>query len=158
MNELAKHVWRYQDRGSVVGLAKFYGVMPKEVRAAYDEAFEANKQAIKNGEPIPYERRYEWAPETAKKVWEMHCAGMSAAQIGKEIGLHRITVANKIKKMKGKLSGCSMAYRAWTPEEDAKLLEMRSQGITYSAMADALGRTKGSVNARVSKLAAKGVY
>lgn len=158
MTELAKKVWMLQDGRSTRDLARLLGVTPTAVRVAYDEAFEANKIAVKNGKPIPYERRYAWPPEKAKKVWEMHCAGMSASQIGRVIGINRVTVSNKIKKMKGQLSGCKSAYSQWTPEEDKKLIEMRRQGKKHREIADVLGRTKNSVNSRVCKLTAKGVF
>lgn len=158
MNELARKVWMMQDGKSVHNLASMLGITPSEVRAAYDEAFEANKIAVANGGSIQYQRRYEWPPEKAKKVWEMHCAGMSASQIGRVIGINRVTVSNKIKKMKGQLSGCKSAYSQWTPEEDKKLIEMRRQGKKHREIANVLGRTKNSVNSRVCKLTAKGVF
>lgn len=158
MNELARKVWMMQDGKSVHNLASMLGITPSEVRAAYDEAFEANKKAKANGKSIPYENRYSWPPEKAKKVWEMHCAGMSATQIGVEMGIGRTTVSNKIKKMKGQYEGGISAFRTWTPEEDEQLLVMRREGKTHREIAKALGRTTNSVNSRSGKLAAKGVY
>lgn len=37
----------------------------------------------------------------------------------------------------------------WSPEEDARAVEMREQGLSYAQIAKALGRTKGSVLGRL---------
>jgi hypothetical protein len=47
------------------------------------------------------------------------------------------------------------AYEKWTPEEDARLLEGRGQGLTVKALADRHQRRQGAITARLERLARK---
>ena len=40
----------------------------------------------------------------------------------------------------------------WTPEQDARLIELFERGLTYGNIAVRLNRTKGSIEGRITKL------
>lgn len=96
--------------------------------------------------------------------------GWSYERIGRKLGLARSTISWHCTKhgIEGPKKPSFHAYngpmkmvrnghvvRRFTPEEDHRLIKLESEGLTYSQIARALGRTRNSVSARLFSLARK---
>ncbi len=153
MTDLARAVHKYQDKKTIAELAQMYQVSRMDIRSAMDEICDKDKRIP----PIPRRRRvHHWTQEETKRLWEMYQAGIPQMDMAAELNISYDIINNKIKKLKIS-NGIRTDPRVfWTDEEDAEMLELRRQGLTCVQVAEKLGRTKNSVNARVCRLIREG--
>ena len=101
-----------------------------------------NRQPDRNGAA--------WTPEDDAVIVDMKSRLETYDAIAKELGRTTLAVQArwyKLKSLPPKRSGA-----AWTPEDDAVIVDMKSRLETYDAIARELGRTTQAVQARWYKL------
>ena len=124
-----------------------------------------------------------WTPGEDATLTRLRAEGQSARQIGHVLGRTRRAVLGRSDVLRATARASTVEvvppmpvsaaaepvptpaqdetmdrpkHRAWTPEEDARLVSMRGQGLPNDAIAEALGRTTGSALQRVMKLRMQG--
>ena len=114
-----------------------------------------------------------WTPGEDATLMRLRAEGQSARQIGAVLGrTHRAihTRADTLRTFAPEAGAPSapaappyhdgatdaQGRRAWTPEDDARLKALRTQGMEDAAIGAALGRTTSAVTKRVCALKARG--
>ena len=82
-----------------------------------------------------------WTEEMVNKLIELHRAGLSFSEIGKELGVSKNSVAPKVRVLveAGVLKPRTEQF-SWSQEDVDRMFQMRAQGKTWGEIADKLGR------------------
>ena len=82
-----------------------------------------------------------WTEEMVNKLIELHRAGLSFSEIGKELGVSKNSVAPKVRVLvEAEVLKPRMQEIMWTKEEMDRMFQMRAQGKTWGEIADVFGR------------------
>ena len=82
-----------------------------------------------------------WTEEMVNKLIELHRAGLSFSEIGKELGVSKNSVAPKVRVLvEAEVLKPRMQEIMWTQEEMDRMFQMRTEGRTWGEIADRLGR------------------
>ena len=82
-----------------------------------------------------------WTEEMVNKLIELHRAGLSFSEIGKELGVSKNSVAPKVRGLveAGVLKPRTEQF-SWSQEDVDRMFQLRAQGKTWGEIADKLGR------------------
>ena len=82
-----------------------------------------------------------WTEEMVNKLIELHRAGLSFSEIGKELGVSKNSVAPKVRVLveAGVLKPRTEQF-SWSQEDVDRMFQLRAQGKTWGEIADKLGR------------------
>lgn len=105
---------------------------------------------LDRGEITP--AREPWTGEGMRQVDEMTQKGLRPREIAEALGRTPCAVRNARPWSK---RGAGRMCAAWSAEDDAALLSMRSDGRTYEHIAAQLGRTAGACARRRGRINAK---
>ena len=82
-----------------------------------------------------------WTEEMVNKLIELHRAGLSFSEIGKELGVSKNSVAPKVRVLvEAEVLKPRMQEIMWTKEEMDRMFQMRAEGKTWGEISDKLGR------------------
>ncbi len=125
--------------------------------------------------------RIDWTAEEDHHLLSLKLQGYQVSQIADSIGRPRSTVGQRIQALIVKLpeheqaqysekrpiplghpptidaEHMSVMISGWTPEIDAKAIELRGLGWSYAGIGSVVGKNKNCVNARLHKLAKIGL-
>ena len=93
-----------------------------------------------------------WTAEETEELKQMATDGVSRADMSQQLG--RSPNAIKMKLQSLGLYVPKPAARPWTPEDEDTLVKMYREGVSFAALAAALGRTEGAVISRLIRLRA----
>lgn len=95
-------------------------------------------------------------PEEMKRIAELRNSGMTARKIALLMGLERKTTESRIKLLitQGLVESKARLSHVFTPEEDAKLREMRLQGSSVMRIAKVMRLSIGHIKGRITKMGA----
>lgn len=82
-----------------------------------------------------------WTEEMVNKLIELHRAGLSFSEIGKELGVSKNSVAPKVRVLveAGALRPRTEQF-SWPQEDVDRMFQLRAQGKTWGEISDKLGR------------------
>lgn len=82
-----------------------------------------------------------WTEEMVNKLIELHKAGLSFSQIGKELGVSKNSVAPKVRVLieAGVLKPRTEQF-SWPQEDVDRMFQLRAEGKTWGEISDKLGR------------------
>ena len=82
-----------------------------------------------------------WTEEMVNKLIELHRAGLSFSEIGKELGVSKNSVAPKVRVLveAGVLKPRTEQF-AWPQEDVDRMFQLRAEGKTWGEISDKLGR------------------
>ena len=82
-----------------------------------------------------------WTEEMVNKLIELHRAGLSFSEIGKELGVSKNSVAPKVRVLveAGVLKPRTEQF-SWPQEDVDRMFQLRAQGKTWGEISDKLGR------------------
>jgi len=82
-----------------------------------------------------------WTEEMVNKLIELHRAGLSFSEIGKELGVSKNSVAPKVRVLveAGVLKPRTEQF-SWPQEDVDRMFQMRAEGKTWGEISDKLGR------------------
>lgn len=94
-----------------------------------------------------------WTPEEDAVLRRMREAGIEWAVCGTALGRTASACLSRWHELSPGRAACSRRGRAWTPEEDALLVKMAKEGVTWSEMSRRLaGRSPKSCSSRACTL------
>lgn len=113
----------------------------------------------------------DWSEEHSAMLLRMLAEGSSIDEIGRAVDRSRHAVQSRIRKIRESAAykaamaarrerpavapRSKIARRAWTPEEDARLVDLIGGGSDFRAIGEAMGRTAQSCESRAQKLRSK---
>jgi transposase len=82
-----------------------------------------------------------WTEEMVSKLIELHRAGLSFSEIGKELGVSKNSVAPKVRVLveAGVLKPRTEQF-SWPQEDVDRMFQLRAEGKTWGEISDKLGR------------------
>ena len=82
-----------------------------------------------------------WTEDKVNKLIELHRAGLSFSEIGKELGVSKNSVSSKVRALveAGVLKPRTEQF-SWPQEDVDQMFQLRAQGKTWGEIADKLGR------------------
>lgn len=82
-----------------------------------------------------------WTEEMVNKLIELHRAGLSFSEIGKELGVSKNSVASKVRVLveAGVLKPRTEQF-SWPQEDVNRMFQLRAEGKTWGEISDKLGR------------------
>ena len=82
-----------------------------------------------------------WTEEMVNKLIELHRAGLSFSEIGKELGVSKNSVAPKVRVLveAGVLEPRTVQF-SWPQEDVDRMFQLRAEGKTWGEISDQLGR------------------
>ena len=82
-----------------------------------------------------------WTEEMVNTLIELHLAGLSFSEIGKELGVSKNSVAPKVRVLveAGVLKPRTEQF-SWPQEDVDRMLQLRAEGKTWGEISDKLGR------------------
>lgn len=82
-----------------------------------------------------------WTEEMVNKLIELHRAGLTFSQIGKELGVSKNSVSSKVRVLveAGVLKPRTEQF-SWPQEDVDRMFQLRAEGRTWGEIADRLGR------------------
>lgn len=82
-----------------------------------------------------------WTDEMIDQLIELHRAGLTFSQIGREMGLTKSSITSKVKILvEDGILEPRVEQMAWTAEDMERLMRLREQGKTWGEIADVFGR------------------
>lgn len=82
-----------------------------------------------------------WTEEMVNKLIELHKAGLSFSEIGKELGVSKNSVAPKVRVLvEAGVLKSRVEEIMWTKEEMDRMFQMRADGKTWGEISAKLGR------------------
>ena len=99
------------------------------------------KRKRKTTAPANQRSGTKWTDEMIDQLIELHRAGLTFSQIGREMGLTKSSITSKVKILvdDGILEP-RVEQMAWTAEDMERLIRLREQGKTWGEIADVFGR------------------
>ena len=125
--------------------------------------------------------RIAWTPEEDRHLLALKLQGYQVRQIAESVGRPRSTVSQRIRALISQMSPSEQLQHSatrpvptgipttlstdhksqmaggWTPEMDAKAIELRGLGWSYARIGAAVGKNQNRVNDRLKKLAEIGI-
>ena len=82
-----------------------------------------------------------WTEDKVNKLIELHRAGLSFSEIGKELGVSKNSVSSKVRVLveAGVLKPRTEQF-SWPQEDVDRMFQLRAQGKTWGEISDKLGR------------------
>ena len=82
-----------------------------------------------------------WTEDKVNKLIELHRAGLSFSEIGKELGVSKNSVSSKVRVLveAGVLMPRTEQF-SWPQEDVDRMFQLRAEGKTWGEIADKLGR------------------
>jgi len=104
--------------------------------------------------PARAERQFyrRWTSEEEARLLELVRLGYNRSEIARELGRPYYSVTAKLRELRDEGWAVPPARRAWTPEEDRRLLELLRAGASQIAIARELGRSPKAVSHHVRRL------
>lgn len=96
-----------------------------------------------------------WTPEEDARLAELQAEGRTVPEIAAALGRSKASVKMHAKRL-AEAKPRKQLENAWTPAEDARLVEMRGAGAGYDEIAGALGRTARASRHRATQLRKRG--
>ena len=93
-----------------------------------------------------------WTAEEAEELKQMALDGVSRAEMSAQLG--RSPNAIKMKLQSLGLYVPKPASRPWTPGDEAELVRLYREGVSFAELAAAFGRTEGAILSRLIRLRA----
>ncbi len=82
-----------------------------------------------------------WTDEMIDQLIELHRAGLTFSQIGREMGLTKSSITSKVRILvEDGILEPRVEQMAWTAEDMERLMRLREQGKTWGEIADVFGR------------------
>ena len=82
-----------------------------------------------------------WTDEMLDQLIELHRAGLTFSQIGREMGLTKSSITSKVRILvEDGILDPRVEQMAWTAEDMERLMRLRDQGKTWGEIADVFGR------------------
>ena len=82
-----------------------------------------------------------WTEEMVNKLIELHKAGLSFSEIGKELGVSKNSVAPKVRVLvEAGVLKSRVEEIAWPAEDVDRMFQLRAEGKTWGEISDKLGR------------------
>lgn len=93
-----------------------------------------------------------WTEEMVNKLIELHRAGLSFSEIGKELGVSKNSVAPKVRVLveAGVLKPRTEQF-SWPQEDVDRMFQLRAEGKTWGEISDKLGRKITACHNKYSK-------
>jgi len=95
-----------------------------------------------------------WTKEEDLAIEECVKSGMTSGQIGKLLGRPASTIRNRMMKLRAngwqRPPESTVSYI--TPEEEELIIKMSDAGISYSVIADRIGRARSTVSNRLTQI------
>ena len=93
-----------------------------------------------------------WTEEMVNKLIELHRAGLTFSQIGKELGVSKNSVSPKVRVLveAGVLKPRTEQF-SWPQEDVDRMFQMRAEGKTWGEISDKLGRKITACHNKYSK-------
>ena len=110
---------------------------------------------------MPANSNNKWTPEEDKRLVELRAAGKSsfsmAAELRRSIGSVRGRIAilkagERFASNPGATQSTMPLRKRWTLDDDKRLMELRTEGVSFNEIATALGRTEAAVEQRAHTL------
>ena len=125
--------------------------------------------------------RIAWAPEEDQHLLSLKLQGYQVRQIAESVGRPRSTVSQRIRALISQMSPSEQLQHSatrpvptgipptlsidqtssmiggWTPDLDAKAIELRGLGWSYARIGAVVGKNQNRVNDRLQKLAKSGI-
>ena len=93
-----------------------------------------------------------WTSDEAEELRQMAQDGVSREEMSAQLG--RTPNAVKMKLQSRGLYVPKPAARPWTPADEAELVRLYREGISFAELASAFGRTEGAILSRLIRLRA----
>lgn len=82
-----------------------------------------------------------WTEEMVNKLIELHRAGLSFSEIGKELGVSKNSVAPKVRSLvEAEVLKPRTEQFSWPQEDVDRMFQLRAEGKTWGEISDKLGR------------------
>ena len=82
-----------------------------------------------------------WTDEMIDQLIELHRAGLTFSQIGREMGLTKSSITSKVRILvEDGILDPRVEQTTWTAEDMERLMRLREQGKTWGEIADVFGR------------------
>lgn len=82
-----------------------------------------------------------WTDEMIDQLIELHRAGLTFSQIGREMGLTKSSITSKVRILvEDGILDPRVEQMTWTAEDMERLMRLREQGKTWGEIADVFGR------------------
>lgn len=82
-----------------------------------------------------------WTEDKVNKLIELHRAGLSFSEIGKELGVSKNSVSSKVRALvKAGMLRPRTEQFSWPQEDVDRMFQMRASGATWGEISDKLGR------------------
>ena len=99
------------------------------------------KKKRKTTAPANQRTGTKWTDEMIDQLIELHRAGLTFSQIGREMGLTKSSITSKVKILvEDGILEPRVEQMAWTAEDMERLMQLREQGKTWGEIADVFGR------------------
>lgn len=99
------------------------------------------KRKRKTTAPANQRTGTKWTDEMIDQLIELHHAGLTFSQIGREMGLTKSSITSKVRILvEDGILEPRVEQMAWTAEDMERLMRLREQGKTWGEIADAFGR------------------
>ena len=123
-------------------------VIPPEIPERRKRIIESNKES-KERRKSP---KRVWTPERVEEFKRLHAEGLTYAEMADAMHMRPSQISSEahLLRSQGEI-GNRIACDLWSEEEIKTLHQMRADGKSYKKIAVALGRTAGSVEARLRR-------
>ncbi len=99
------------------------------------------KRKRKTTAPANQRTGTKWTDEMIDQLIELHRAGLTFSQIGKEMGLTKSSITSKVRILvEDGILDTRVEQMTWTAEDMERLMRLREQGKTWGEIADVFGR------------------
>lgn len=99
------------------------------------------KRKHKTTAPANQRTGTKWTDEMIDQLIELHRAGLTFSQIGREMGLTKSSITSKVRILvEDGILDPRVEQMAWTAEDMERLMRLREQGKTWGEIADVFGR------------------
>lgn len=99
------------------------------------------KRKRKTTAPANQRTGTKWTDEMIDQLIELHRAGLTFSQIGREMGLTKSSITSKVKILvEDGILEPRVEQMTWTAEDMERLMQLRENGKTWGEIADVFGR------------------
>jgi hypothetical protein len=109
--------------------------------AEYGAKLAPEPKKRKTNAPANQRTGTKWTDEMIDQLIELHRAGLTFSQIGREMGLTKSSITSKVRILvEDGILEPRVEQMAWTAEDMERLMRLREQGKTWGEIADVFGR------------------
>ena len=99
------------------------------------------KRKRKTTAPANQRTGTKWTDEMIDQLIELHRAGLTFSQIGREMGLTKSSITSKVRILvEDGILDTRVEQMTWTAEDMERLMKLRENGKTWGEIADVFGR------------------